>query len=354
MVDRRGKAVRGKVLIADDEDAIVLGLMRVLYQDNERYDVLVARNGAVAQQVMREQDIDVLVTDVRMPGLSGLDLLCWASAESPSTRVIVITSFDVTKSEERAFELGCLHFVQKPFDLHQMRELIVDTLQQQAEGFGGSLAQLAPADVVQMLCLGRKTTAMRVVEDDRVGMVYFREGDVIHATWDDLSGEEAFYQLINATSGTFGTIPTPESVPQTITVNWQHLLLEGMRLRDERAAGRGPEKKSEAAAAKNQAAPAPPPPPAQVRLRPKRESRSAWPEPEERQPSSGKNDAKASAWKPPPGPRDIAALIDEGFSAMRDGDYATARLRWERVLELEPDNRTVQSNLRRLEEKEDA
>lgn len=313
---------RGRVLLADDEDAIVLALARVLYQDNERYDVLLARTGEIARQVMREIEIDVLVTDVRMPGISGLDLLCWASTESPATRVIVMTSYDVAASQERAYRLGCLSFVPKPFDLHEMRAKVLELFSRRDAGLGGNLADLSPADVVQMLCLGRKSTVLRVVAGTDGGAVYLREGEIVHAVWNDLSGEEAFYRLVCASSGVFNTLPCPERTPQTIQTGWQHLLLEGMRLQDEGALG---------------AVEAPAPAPSHRRdKRPTQES-------------SRTHDA-SEAWKRPPGPHEIARLIDEGFNAMREGDFPTARSKWEEALVLDPDNRMVQLNLRRLEQ----
>ena len=66
-------APRPKVLIVDDEDNIVLALHRVLYQDNHHYDVLLARSAEVAQQIVAEMRIDVLVTDVHLPEKSGMD-----------------------------------------------------------------------------------------------------------------------------------------------------------------------------------------------------------------------------------------------------------------------------------------
>src|SRR5262249_41617799 len=99
---------RPKVLIVDGEDAIVLALHRVLYQDNPRYDVLLARSAEIAQEIIADTRVDVLVTDVHLPDKSGMDLLGWVAAEAPSTRVIVMTAFDVGGIKDRAHAFGCL------------------------------------------------------------------------------------------------------------------------------------------------------------------------------------------------------------------------------------------------------
>src|SRR5689334_14790389 len=105
---------RQKVLIVDDEDNIVLALHRVLYQDNARYDVLLARTAEIAHDILKDTPVDVLVTDVHLPGRSGMDLLSWVAIEAPSTRVIVMTAYDITGIKDRAHAYGCLRLVRKP------------------------------------------------------------------------------------------------------------------------------------------------------------------------------------------------------------------------------------------------
>src|SRR5271168_221277 len=99
---------RPKVLIVDDEDEVVLSLFRALYQDNRRYDVLLSRSAEIAEQILGEGRVDVLVTDVQLPEKSGLDLLSWVAVQAPSTRVIVMTAFDVGGIRDRAHAFGCL------------------------------------------------------------------------------------------------------------------------------------------------------------------------------------------------------------------------------------------------------
>src|SRR5690348_5970199 len=107
---------RPKVLVDDDDEHIVFALQRVLYCDNDRYDVLLASTAEIAQEILTEVPIDVLVTDVHLPERSGMDLLSWASTSCPRTRVIVMTAFDVNGIKARAHAFGCLRLMRKPFD----------------------------------------------------------------------------------------------------------------------------------------------------------------------------------------------------------------------------------------------
>jgi DNA-binding response OmpR family regulator len=323
---------RRKVLIVDDEEPIVFGLLRVLYQDNDTADVLLASTGEIARQIMVENEIDVMVTDMRLPGMSGLDLLCWASSEGFKTRVIVITAFDIAGIHEMAYRFGCLKILQKPFDAHALREMVRNALER-VDTFTGSLTNLSPADVIQMLCLGQKTTTLHVNQEQDFGRVVIEEGEIVHATWNALKGEDAFHEILRATHGMFSTLPFPEDTPRTISREWQHLLIEGMRREDERRVRRDP---------------AAPEPPAEV------------PVPDSQPADDDFADDPAAAWdraatrrfESPRREAQVAKLTDEGFQRLRRHDVAGARAAWEQACQLDPDNRMLQLNLRRLQKLE--
>jgi len=315
---------RKKLLIVDDEESIVLSLFRELYRDNEHVDVLVARNAEIAQQILTENQIDVLLTDIRLPGMSGLDLVCWTSTESPSTAIYIMTAFEVDALREHAGRFGCLQIVQKPFDLHEMRRRLIGASGHR-DGVGGSLSELSPADVLQMLCLSHKSSALRVVDGADWGMVHIEHGEVIHAVWNDEVGESAFYRVLRATRGMFNTLPLPEGGPRTISSDWRHLLIEGMRLEDEERRGAPGDLDLDLGLDDRDDAPAAASPGDQWQA------------------------AVDRARTGPATESEIAHLIDQGFRRLRERDFAGARAVWLEAQTLAPDNRMIELNLRRLD-----
>lgn len=347
---------RRLVLIVDDEDNIVLALHRVLYQDNERYDVLLAKSGEVAQVILRERRVDVMVTDVHLPGICGIDLLCWAAVESPNTRVIVMTAFDITGIKDRAHAFGCLRLVRKPFDVHEMRAAVCGALEH-GDGFAGRLSDLSLVDVIQMLCISRKTTALRVSHGASSGIILLENGEVVHAVWEDTVGDEAFFRLLSLSNGAFYAFPPPPEVEKTIHESWQHLLMEGMRRLDEGAREqarterprRPSERGQDPAVAANAvqvsgsastSAPAADPAPASVAT-----------------PALASKLAPAAVLPPvPPPPRvlvptDVDKLVDQGFAALKAGDHVETLRLWEQGLRADPSNRMLELNLRKLQAK---
>ena len=99
-------AITGKVLVIDDEEKMCEFLKLVLSQDG--YKVLAASNGEQALDIMRsKEDLDVIVTDLMMPGISGMDVLEEAKRLLPDTPVIAITRYTVRmlfSHESRTFD----------------------------------------------------------------------------------------------------------------------------------------------------------------------------------------------------------------------------------------------------------
>jgi DNA-binding response OmpR family regulator len=315
---------RKKLLIVDDEESIVLSLFRELFRDNDRLDVLVAHNGEIAQQILRENGIEVMLTDIRLPGMSGLDLICWASTESPETATIIMTAYEVDALRDHACRFGCLQIVQKPFDLHAMRKRLTAACVHR-DGVGGSLADLSPADVIQMLCLSQKSAALRVADGDDWGVVHLEHGEIIHAVWNDEVGEPAFYRVLRARRGIFNTLPVPAAGPRTIHADWRHLLIEGMRLEDEQQRDGPSDLDIDLALSEPAEVPAPAGPAEQ------------WQAAVERSRTTPGSDAE------------VARLVDQGFRRLRERDFAGARALWLQAQALAPDNRMLALNLRRLD-----
>src|ERR1043166_8524244 len=114
------------LLIVDDE----LGMRQFLTHlfQREGHVVRVAENGRVALEQMQQQAPDLIISDIRMPDMSGVDLLRAARGLLPDVEVIMMTAFANVDTAREAFLLGAYDFVQKPFDNDLLKETVARAL----------------------------------------------------------------------------------------------------------------------------------------------------------------------------------------------------------------------------------
>src|SRR6476620_7098040 len=115
-----------KLLIVDDE----LGMRQFLTHlfQREGHLVRVAENGRDALEQLRQQAPDLIISDIRMPDMSGVDLLREARALLPQVEVVMMTAFANVDTAREAFLLGAYDFVQKPFDNDLLKETVARAL----------------------------------------------------------------------------------------------------------------------------------------------------------------------------------------------------------------------------------
>jgi DNA-binding NtrC family response regulator len=113
-----GDVGRGTVLVVEDDEAMRTMLREAL--EEEGYRVETAAGGRPGVERVRQGGIDLVVSDVKMPDLDGLDMLREIKAVSPSPHVITITAFGSIDTAIRAVKLGAFDYITKPFDVDQL------------------------------------------------------------------------------------------------------------------------------------------------------------------------------------------------------------------------------------------
>ena len=142
-------AAMPKVLVVDDEPAMVKVLSGFLAQ--EKIPCVAAPTGEAALRVLHAEDVGVIVTDLKMPGMDGLQLLEHALNIDPSLQVILITAHGTSEIGQRAWELGAAGYVRKPFDRDEILFEIRRALDKVAAA--GEVAESAGEMVGQSGCM---------------------------------------------------------------------------------------------------------------------------------------------------------------------------------------------------------
>ena len=112
---------RGTLLIVDDEEGPRMSL-RVIFKDN--YDLLMAEDGPTAIELAQKHDIDVAILDIRMAGMSGIEVLERLRFVQPDIEAIMITAFETTDTIRQALRLRACDYINKPFDIATIRAAV--------------------------------------------------------------------------------------------------------------------------------------------------------------------------------------------------------------------------------------
>jgi CheY-like chemotaxis protein len=292
-----------KILIVDDEETLTWSMSKSLSKDKDKFEVLVANSAEDALKVLEKEKIRLVITDIRMPGISGLDLLSKVRREYPDVKVIIMTAYGSPDVQKEANVRGSLYYIEKPFEIKEIRQMILDSLKDERKGFEGQLQDLLLTDVIQMNCLGKAHASLIIRSGAREGKIYFKDGNIIHSETGDVTGEEAFYQILTWPEGTFLSKRNESPKKRTITSDWQFLIMEGLRIADEA-------------------------------------SRTSH------EPGGSVEEISEEVKK------DFFEHFDQGFRFLRENKYNKARKEWEKALEIQPDNEMVKFNLKKLGERE--
>jgi DNA-binding NtrC family response regulator len=115
------------ILVIDDEAVIRDGLQRVL--EGERFDVETCRSGHIALERLQQKDYGLIITDLKMPGMNGIEVLKAVKALQPDIPVIMITGYATVDTAVEAMKNGAIDYIAKPFTPDQIHEKIERALE---------------------------------------------------------------------------------------------------------------------------------------------------------------------------------------------------------------------------------
>lgn len=143
-----------KVLVVDDDAVVGKSFNRVLTRD-KGYVVITAQNGAEALEKMRTQQYDLVFTDIKMPGMDGVELAEQVKARQPWTPVVIITGYGTENNETRAKAAGVSDFMRKPLSPEMIEQSAAHALLESGPVVTASMAEVAaPAAVVEAVATG--------------------------------------------------------------------------------------------------------------------------------------------------------------------------------------------------------
>lgn len=222
-----------RIVLVDDEEALAWSLSSRLVRAYPGYRVETANDGETALTMIGDAPLDLLIADIRMPGMSGIDLVLAVRNRWPKLPVIVMTAF-------KSVDIARIHagpftgFLEKPFEFERLCELVDEALAVRPQtGFSGAISVQTLPDIVQLYVLSSATGLLSVKNGPVEGRVYFSQGSILHAVTPSNVGDEAFYEIMMWSTGEFSMRTGAAAPERSVGSNWQELLMESVRRIDE-------------------------------------------------------------------------------------------------------------------------
>ncbi len=221
----------GSIVFVDDEAELVLAVGGMLRAEFGEARVRATTDSREASDWLREAKPAVLITDVRMPDLTGLDLITQVAATWGVAPTVVISAFPndpITASARRS----AVAYLPKPFAFAALKETVRGLLETPQDAFHGAVAVSSLSDILQLYSMSGATGLMAVSSMGRQGEVWFERGQVVHASSGDVEGFESFRDQVGWPKGSFAWHPR-RTDRRTIQMSFSALMMEAHRLNDE-------------------------------------------------------------------------------------------------------------------------
>jgi CheY-like chemotaxis protein len=239
-----------KLLLVED-NPMVLGMLQ--HALSPLAVVTAASESADALLKAVDDPPDLVVSDYRLPGMDGRQLIEKLRSRPKTANFSAVLMANKADIAERLSPQDAADdYLEKPFFLREavkrikrmIDRIALEKMAKTAPSDGvvrGNLAQMNVIDLMQSLEMGRKSCQLTLTKDGDKCEVFFVEGQVKHATYGALVGDEAVFKVLRWTGGSFELDFEGKTNKETTQLNTQGLLMEGLRLLDESARDGGGE-----------------------------------------------------------------------------------------------------------------
>ena len=227
---------RSKILLVDDDQDFLEVYWEILKTLPSGPGVHTASTGARALAMLESEPFNLLIVDLNMPKMDGLQVIAIARRKYPALRVVVWTCIADEQFRARAYGMGVDQYWQKPAS-EQERQHFLDSIDSLLEreshnGFRGVQSK-SLVDLIQLECLSQNSTTLKITQGSQTGRIWIESGELFDAEADDLKGEAAFRKILSWKTGNFELQPVEHTRQRAIFSSYQALLLEMAQAIDE-------------------------------------------------------------------------------------------------------------------------
>jgi CheY-like chemotaxis protein len=228
-----------KILLLDDEIDTLELYQQYLQTMPCKPEVRICDSGTKAFAVLESESFNLMISDLNMPRMDGLQVLSIVRRKYPEMKIMVMTAVVDDQFRARAYSLGVDLFWQKPSSQQEIK-LFLDGVQSVLErteqgGFRGVQSK-SLVDIVQLECLSQSSAVLKITNGKLEGRIWILNGELIDAEMGDLRGEDGFKKIMTWRAGNFESLPAEPGRERRIFNTVDGLLLDIVQILDENQA----------------------------------------------------------------------------------------------------------------------
>ncbi|MBN1548626.1 MAG: response regulator [Syntrophaceae bacterium] len=181
------------ILIVDDDKNFLLSLVDGLKSHDPELEIRSATNGRIALQMLDDEYVDLVITDLKMPVMDGFELLAQMSSHYPRIPVIVMTAYGTPFVETSISQVGAVRYLEKPLDFDLLLENIYNSVQTDQSAFIPGIPLISYLRLVQM---EKKSCILTLRNGEQEGKMFFKKGVLMDATTDECDSENAVMEIL--------------------------------------------------------------------------------------------------------------------------------------------------------------
>src|SRR5438445_6909768 len=216
-MSRSDMETRHKILLLADDPDLLDMYREILAQLPSRPEIFTANSGTRAMAMLESEPFHLLISDLKMPKMDGLQVLSIVRRKYPHLRTVVLTSVVDEQFRSRVYALGVDLFWQKPSsgpEIKMFLECLESLLGRESEGGFRGVQSKSLVDIIQLECISQGSSVLRISNGMLSGKIWINAGELIDAEVDELRGEPAFQKILSWKTGNFEMLPAEPSRPR--------------------------------------------------------------------------------------------------------------------------------------------
>jgi len=211
------------ILLVDDDDSLLESLSESLTLLNKSFNISTASSAEEAVDHFQCNPIDLLITDLILPGISGLELAEQLHSFNPRVKSIMITGYGSDQILSSAEKFGCIAHLNKPFALTELVSHINSAFDNRGK-FRVSLPELTLPDLLHLYKRNKENVVLSIVSDQSSGMLVIENGSIAHVRYNGNEGPAALLDIIDIKAGSINALSSSAAPnKQTVSISAEAL-----------------------------------------------------------------------------------------------------------------------------------